>query len=179
MTTPAPNGLHPNLARIAAAYDSILEQMERQQITVPGARAKIAQLEARDDQGVIWSIDPDSGAFVRKTAFGDMEFDTPPSHVAAENTSMTRSSVSAPWSFTLTLPPSVSVADQRKYTEGRASSGPQVKRCGWPPPNQNCIVSSSTMTKGEAQEVPSPTREVQAPFWHHAVASHATSHPPQ
>lgn len=79
MTTPTTDGLHPNLARIAAVYDGILDQLEHKQLTVPAARAKIAQLEARDDQGTIWSIDPDSGAFVRKTAFGDMEFDTPPS----------------------------------------------------------------------------------------------------
>lgn len=78
MATSDNASLHPNLARLAAAYDRIIEQMEAGQLTAVNARARIAQLEARDDQGVRWSIDPDSGQFVRKTAFGEVEFDSPP-----------------------------------------------------------------------------------------------------
>lgn len=70
--------LHPNLAKIAAAYDDIIERSSRRQITPSQARSLIAQLEARDDDGVRWSIDPDSGQWVRKTAFGDAEFDAAP-----------------------------------------------------------------------------------------------------
>lgn len=70
--------LHPNLAKLAAAYDEILERMARQQITTATARAEISQLEARDDQGIRWNIDPDSGQWVRKTALGDIEFDDAP-----------------------------------------------------------------------------------------------------
>jgi hypothetical protein len=70
--------LHPNLAKLAAAYDMILERLDRQQVTPIAARAEIAQLEARDDAGVRWSIDPDSGEWIRKTAFGDVEFDPRP-----------------------------------------------------------------------------------------------------
>lgn len=73
-----PAGLHPNIARIAAAYDVILEQLGNRQLSVTEARAKVAQLEARDDQGTRWSIDPDTGQFVRKTAMGAEEYDTPP-----------------------------------------------------------------------------------------------------
>jgi len=70
--------LHPNLARIAAAYDRIIDQMEAHQLSVPAAREQIRELEARDDAGVRWSIDPDTGQFMRKTVFGGLEFDTPP-----------------------------------------------------------------------------------------------------
>lgn len=70
--------LHPNLARLAAAYDQVLEQLNAGLITSSQARAKIEALEARDDQGVRWSIDPNTGDFVRRTAFGELEFGTPP-----------------------------------------------------------------------------------------------------
>lgn len=71
--------LHPNLAKIAAAYDDIIDRMNRHMLSHTAARSQIAQLEARDDDGTRWSIDPTSGAWVRKTAFGDLEFDaTPP-----------------------------------------------------------------------------------------------------
>lgn len=73
-----PGSLHPNLARIAAAYDHIIEQMANRLLTPVQARAQIEQLEARDDQGIRWSIDADSGRFVRKTLMGDTHFDTPP-----------------------------------------------------------------------------------------------------
>lgn len=70
--------LHPNLAKLAAAYDEIVERLGRHQITVAAARIEISQLEARDDQGVRWSIDPDSGEWTRKTATGDLEYDPNP-----------------------------------------------------------------------------------------------------
>jgi hypothetical protein len=72
------SSLHPNLARIAAAYDEICERVARRQITPEEARAEIAQLEARDDEGVRWSLHPDTGTWVRRTAFGDLEFDAAP-----------------------------------------------------------------------------------------------------
>lgn len=72
------NALHPNLAKIAAAYDEIVGRVQRNMTTPAAARTEISQLEARDDEGVRWSIDPDSGQWVRKTAFGDVEFDPNP-----------------------------------------------------------------------------------------------------
>lgn len=73
--------LHPNLAKIAATYDQICERLARGELTPAKARAEIAQLEARDDEGVRWSLHPDTGTWVRKTAFGDVEFDaSPPTH---------------------------------------------------------------------------------------------------
>jgi len=73
----SPN-LHPNLAKLAAAYDDVVRRLDAGQITVQQANTEIAQLEARDDDGVRWSIDPVTGDWVRKTAFGDSEYDPEP-----------------------------------------------------------------------------------------------------
>lgn len=75
MTDPT---LHPNLARIAANYDHILEQLARRAIDQTTARSRISQLEARDDEGVRWAIDPDTGRWMRKTTFGDLDYDSAP-----------------------------------------------------------------------------------------------------
>lgn len=73
-----PEYIHPNLARLGSVYDSILEAMNSGQITVAEARSRINQLEERDDQGIRWGIDPDTGSYIRKTTFGDIEYDDPP-----------------------------------------------------------------------------------------------------
>lgn len=86
--------LHPNLAAMAASYDLVIAEMEARRLTPAAARARIGALEARDDQGVRWSIDPDTGQFLRKTAFGDVEFDTPPSSGVMTATGFTYSSTS-------------------------------------------------------------------------------------
>ena len=70
--------LHPNLARIAVRYDQIVLEMQAGAVNAEKARQLIYQLEARDDHGVRWSIDPASGQFLRRTAFGELAPDTPP-----------------------------------------------------------------------------------------------------
>lgn len=70
--------LHPNLARLAAEYDMICEQVTIGVLTPAAGRERIEQLEARDDDGVRWSIDATSGQWFRKTAFGDAHYDTTP-----------------------------------------------------------------------------------------------------
>lgn len=75
------NTLHPNLARIAATYDLTIEQLNNRMLTPKQARAIIENLEARDDDGIRWAIDPDTGSWIRKTSFGDAEYDaTPPTY---------------------------------------------------------------------------------------------------
>lgn len=71
--------LHPNLARLAAAYDEIFERWSRGLIDAARARAEISALVARDDEGILWSISPDSGQWRRRTRSGDFVEDTPPS----------------------------------------------------------------------------------------------------
>lgn len=73
-----PRGLHPNIARVAASYDQIIERLRSNQISNAQAFELIEQLEARDDQGVRWSIDAASGRWIRRTMQGHAEFDTPP-----------------------------------------------------------------------------------------------------
>jgi hypothetical protein len=70
--------LHPNLARIAAAYDAIRERFGAGLLTAQQAKAEIAALAARDDNGVVWSIDPDSGEWHYKTHDGRLRPGTPP-----------------------------------------------------------------------------------------------------
>ena len=55
--------LHPNLARVASEYDTIMSIFSRGEITPQQARNLILSLVARDDNGVIWSLDPDTGTW--------------------------------------------------------------------------------------------------------------------
>lgn len=71
--------MHPNLARLAVRYDDLYKQWQTGRITGETARALMANLSERDDQGTRWTIDPDTGRFVRQTAFNAVEYDTPPS----------------------------------------------------------------------------------------------------
>jgi len=78
--------LHPNLAKLAATYDEIFVRWSRGQIDAAEARVEILALQARDDDGVLWSIDPESGAWLRKTITGEIVRDTPPSYGLATPT---------------------------------------------------------------------------------------------
>lgn len=74
------NTLHPNLARIAASYDLIVERFRRGELSAQEADTHIRSLVARDDDGVVWSIDPSSGAWLRETVSGEQVQDTPPGY---------------------------------------------------------------------------------------------------
>lgn len=75
----ADGGLHPNLARAAAGYDDVLRRLAAGRITEREAHTEISHLEARDDTGIRWQIDPKTGNWLRKTAFGQLVADpTPP-----------------------------------------------------------------------------------------------------
>lgn len=69
--------LHPNLARLAAIYDQIVEAHAVGRIDSTTASAEIRKLQARDDQGVVWAI-RDDGRWYRKTRDGHLVPDTPP-----------------------------------------------------------------------------------------------------
>lgn len=60
---PAMTPLHPNLARIAARYDEIATDVTSGRISSVEGRRRIGTLVAKDDNGVEWSIDPESGAW--------------------------------------------------------------------------------------------------------------------
>jgi hypothetical protein len=78
--------LHPNLARLAAAYDDIFVRWTRGTIDAEQARIEIAALVARDDEGILWSIDPDNGQWLRRTITGDVVPGTPPTYGLATPT---------------------------------------------------------------------------------------------
>jgi|LauGreSuBDMM15SN_2_FD.fasta_scaffold00287_8 hypothetical protein len=70
--------LHPNLARIAAAYDEIVLSFGSGLLSAPQARARIEALSARDDNGVEWSIDPDNGDWRYMSRDGSFAYAEPP-----------------------------------------------------------------------------------------------------
>lgn len=78
--------LHPALARIAAQYDQVLRDFRDQRISDAEARSRVQMLQARDDTGVFWSIDPATGSWLRKTAFGEWVPGTPPEYGLAQPT---------------------------------------------------------------------------------------------
>ncbi len=71
--------LHPNLARISAAYDEIFGRWAAGLIDAQEAETEITALVARDDEGILWSIDPSSGAWLRRTVSGALVRSEPPS----------------------------------------------------------------------------------------------------
>lgn len=72
--------LHPNLAKLAASYDEIIERYAQGSISAAAAQREVASLVARDDEGVQWSIDPFTGEWMRKTREGNLVAGEPPSY---------------------------------------------------------------------------------------------------
>ena len=81
-----PKSLHPNLAKLAASYDDILMRYSTGVLSAAQARAEITTLVARDDDGILWTIDPDSGQWMRRTRTGDLVASEPPSYGLATPT---------------------------------------------------------------------------------------------
>jgi hypothetical protein len=78
--------LHPNLAKLAASYDELLERYGRGLLSASAARAEILTLVARDDEGILWSIDPDTGSWMRRTRSGELVPGQPPAYGLATPT---------------------------------------------------------------------------------------------
>jgi hypothetical protein len=78
--------LHPNLAQLVAARDEILERWRAGNVDWSDARRQMLALVARDDQGVLWMLNPDDGAWYRRTRDGRLERDVPPSFGVATPT---------------------------------------------------------------------------------------------
>jgi hypothetical protein len=70
--------LNPNLARIAAAYDDVMASYRAGQITPQEARRRVLALVARDDNGLEWSINPDTGRWQYRSQFGEYVTAEPP-----------------------------------------------------------------------------------------------------
>lgn len=72
--------LHPNLAKLAANYDEIIERYANGTLGAVAAQREIAALVARDDEGILWSIDPTTGDWLRKTRSGELVPGEPPAY---------------------------------------------------------------------------------------------------
>lgn len=72
--------LHPGLARIAATYDQVVLDFQQGRIGAPEARRRILALVARDDNGIEWSIDPDTGHWRYRSTWGDYLPGEPPAY---------------------------------------------------------------------------------------------------
>jgi hypothetical protein len=70
--------LHPSLARLASTYDNIVEQYSQGLISAIEARKRITELSARDDNGVIWRLDPDTALWQYLTIQNTWKTATPP-----------------------------------------------------------------------------------------------------
>lgn len=78
--------LHPNLARIAAAYDDTMERYDRGEMSLIETRRRLNALVARDDEGVQWSIDPVNGRWRYQDLQGRYHYGEPPTSGVASFT---------------------------------------------------------------------------------------------
>jgi hypothetical protein len=74
------SSLHPNLARLAAAYDDVMERYAHRQLSPQQARDQILALVARDDNGVVWSISPDTGRWQYRNSHNELVAAEPPAY---------------------------------------------------------------------------------------------------
>jgi hypothetical protein len=95
--------LHPNLARIAARYDEIIKLLNNKQLTPSQARTMIEKLAARDDLGVEWSLDPDTGKWRYRSKDGLLLPGNPPSWGLASATPKDMGSGSLDFDKNITL----------------------------------------------------------------------------
>lgn len=124
MYTPTTDALHPNLARLAKKYDMIVADWAAARIDSATAKAQLRRLQARDDQGVVWTINPDDGKWYRVTMDGRLVEAVPP-----------RSGVASLSPFDVSIPNGhynpdneimrVSV-DAPSYLSGRVTAPPRV-----------------------------------------------------
>lgn len=75
--------LHPNLARIASSYDQVMHEYRAGRLSPAEARRRTLTLVARDDNGLEWSINPDTGSWRYRNQFGDMVSANPPAYGVA------------------------------------------------------------------------------------------------
>lgn len=72
--------LHPSLARLRVRYEQVLDDLACGRITAETARELLDDLWARDDLGVLWRINPVSGAWERHDGDGRLVPDDPPGY---------------------------------------------------------------------------------------------------
>lgn len=102
--------LHPNLARIAVSYQDIAKSYANGSIDAATATVRARELVARDDTGVMWTINPRDGGWLRCLHNGTWVPGEPPREGFANLT---------PWQLYGTGGPDHSLS----YTAAKDSSG--------------------------------------------------------
>ncbi len=72
--------MHPNLARIASIYDTVILARRNGQMSETDAYKRIDSLIAKDDFGVEWSISPETGEWRYRDRWGDYYYENPPEY---------------------------------------------------------------------------------------------------
>jgi hypothetical protein len=70
--------LHPNLARIAVAYQDLVQAYASGLVDANRASVMMRELVARDDEGTQWTINPRDGGWLRCTVWGEWVSANPP-----------------------------------------------------------------------------------------------------
>jgi hypothetical protein len=71
-------GLHPELARVAVAYQDLVQRFALGRIDSTQASVQARELVARDDDGTMWTINPRDGGWLRCSVFGEWAPGEPP-----------------------------------------------------------------------------------------------------
>lgn len=72
--------LHPNLARVASQYDSVMLEYTAGRLSETEAYQRIELLTATDDSGVQWSIAPTTGEWRYIDMWGGYYYAEPPAY---------------------------------------------------------------------------------------------------
>lgn len=72
--------LHPNLARVASQYDSVMLEYTAGRLSETEAYQRIELLTATDDSGVRWSIAPTTGEWRYMDTWGGYYYAEPPAY---------------------------------------------------------------------------------------------------
>lgn len=78
--------LHPNLARVASQYDSVMLEYTAGRISETEAYQRIELLTATDDSGVQWSIAPTTGQWRYIDMWGGYYYAEPPAYGVVSQT---------------------------------------------------------------------------------------------
>lgn len=105
--------LHPELARVAVLYQSLIQDHLSGRIDSNTATVRARELVARDDNGVRWTINPRDGGWLREDRNGTWVPAEPPTSGIAQL---------SPWELSQTRNPDDSISYQAVDHPGTGSS---------------------------------------------------------
>ncbi len=116
--------LHPNLGRVAAAYDTLVGQFATGELDAGEVNLRADTLIARDDQGVRWRIETTTGAWQRQLTDGRWVADLPPmagraTLAAADLATVPGASLRTVTAYTVTAPAPPAITADRAPVNGQ------------------------------------------------------------